>query len=226
MIHDIALLRLPVVLCLDRAGLVGEDGPTHHGVFDLAYFRPIPNLTIASPLDEHELRRLMYTAQLPDKGPFIIRYPRGRGVLLDWRCPLEEIPVGKGRRLKDGTDIAVVTLGPIGNIAARAIARAEKEQGLSIAHYDLRFLKPLDEEMLHEIGQRFQRIVTVEDGVISGGMGSAVLEFMADNGYKPDVRRIGVPDQFIEHGTVAELYHLCGMDEEGICHQLSMNNRQ
>ena len=225
-IHDIALLRLPVVLCLDRAGLVGEDGPTHHGVFDLAYFRPIPNLTIASPLDEHELRRLMYTAQLPDKGPFVIRYPRGRGVLLDWRCPLEEIPVGKGRRLKDGTDIAVVTLGPIGNIAARAIARAEKEQGLSIAHYDLRFLKPLDEEMLHEIGQHFQRIVTVEDGVISGGMGSAVLEFMADNGYKPDVRRIGVPDQFIEHGTVAELYHLCGMDEEGICHQLSMNNRQ
>ena len=213
-IHDIALLRLP------------EDGPTHHGVFDLAYFRPIPNLTIASPLDEHELRRLMYTAQLPDKGPFVIRYPRGRGVLLDWRCPLEEIPVGKGRRLKDGTDIAVVTLGPIGNIAARAIARAEKEQGLSIAHYDLRFLKPLDEEMLHEIGQRFQRIVTVEDGVISGGMGSAVLEFMADNGYKPDVRRIGVPDQFIEHGTVAELYHLCGMDEEGICQQLSMNNRQ
>ena len=225
-IHDIALLRLPVVLCLDRAGLVGEDGPTHHGVFDLAYFRPIPNLTIASPLDEHELRRLMYTAQLSDKGPFVIRYPRGRGVMLDWRCPLEEIPVGKGRRLKDGTDIAVVTLGPIGNIAARAIARAEKEQGLSIAHYDLRFLKPLDEEMLHEIGQRFQRIVTVEDGVISGGMGSAVLEFMADNGYKPDVRRIGVPDQFIEHGTVAELYHLCGMDEEGICHQLSMNNRQ
>ena len=225
-IHDIALLRLPVVLCLDRAGLVGEDGPTHHGVFDLAYFRPIPNLTIASPLDEHELRRLMYTAQLPDKGPFVIRYPRGRGVLLDWRCPLEEIPVGKGRRLKDGTDIAVVTLGPIGNIAARAIARAEKEQGLSIAHYDLRFLKPLDEEMLHEIGQRFQRIVTVEDGVISGGMGSAVLEFMADHGYKPDVHRIGVPDQFIEHGTVAELYHLCGMDEEGICHQLSMNNRQ
>lgn len=225
-IHDIALLRLPVVLCLDRAGLVGEDGPTHHGVFDLAYFRPIPNLTIASPLDEHELRRLMYTAQLPDKGPFVIRYPRGRGVLLDWRCPLEEIPVGKGRRLKDGTDIAVVTLGPIGNIAARAIARAEKEQGLSIAHYDLRFLKPLDEEMLHEIGQHFQRIVTVEDGVISGGMGSAVLEFMADHGYKPDVRRIGVPDQFIEHGTVAELYHLCGMDEEGICHQLSMNNRQ
>ena len=223
-IHDIALLRLPVVLCLDRAGLVGEDGPTHHGVFDLAYFRPIPNLTIASPLDEHELRRLMYTAQLPDKGPFVIRYPRGRGVLLDWRCPLEEIPIGKGRKLKDGKDVAVITLGPIGNVAARAIARAEKEQGLSIAHYDLRFLKPLDEEMLHEIGQKFDRIVTVEDGIVSGGMGSAVLEFMADHDYKPSVRRIGVPDQFIEHGTVNELYHLCGMDEEGICRQLSMNN--
>ena len=223
-IHDIALLRLPVVLCLDRAGLVGEDGPTHHGVFDLAYFRPIPNLTIASPLDEHELRRLMYTAQLPDKGPFVIRYPRGRGVLLDWRCPLEEIPIGKGRKLKDGKDVAVITLGPIGNVAARAIARAEKEQGLSIAHYDLRFLKPLDEEMLHEIGQKFDRIVTVEDGIVSEGMGSAVLEFMADHDYKPSVRRIGVPDQFIEHGTVNELYHLCGMDEEGICRQLSMNN--
>ena len=223
-IHDIALLRLPVVLCLDRAGLVGEDGPTHHGVFDLAYFRPIPNLTIASPLDEHELRRLMYTAQLPGKGPFVIRYPRGRGVLLDWRCPLEEVPVGKGRRLKDGTDAAVVTLGPIGHVAARAIARAEQELGLSIAHYDLRFLKPLDEEMLHEIGRRFRHIVTVEDGVVRGGMGSAVLEFMADHGYKPDVRRIGVPDRFIEHGTVAQLYHLCGMDEEGIYHQLSNIN--
>ena len=223
-IHDIALLRLPVVLCLDRAGLVGEDGPTHHGVFDLAYFRPIPNLTIASPLDEHELRRLMYTAQLPGKGPFVIRYPRGRGVLLDWRCPLEEVPVGKGRRLKDGTDAAVVTLGPIGHVAARAITRAEQELGLSIAHYDLRFLKPLDEEMLHEIGRRFRHIVTVEDGVVRGGMGSAVLEFMADHGYKPDVRRIGVPDRFIEHGTVAQLYHLCGMDEEGIYHQLSNIN--
>ena len=223
-IHDIALLRLPVVLCLDRAGLVGEDDPTHHGVFDLAYFRPIPNLTIASPLDEHELRRLMYTAQLPGKGPFVIRYPRGRGVLLDWRCPLEEVPVGKGRRLKDGTDAAVVTLGPIGHVAARAITRAEQELGLSIAHYDLRFLKPLDEEMLHEIGRRFRHIVTVEDGVVRGGMGSAVLEFMADHGYKPDVRRIGVPDRFIEHGTVAQLYHLCGMDEEGIYHQLSNIN--
>ncbi len=215
-IHDIALLRLPVVLCLDRAGLVGEDGPTHHGVYDLAYFRPIPNMTISSPMDEHELRRLMYTAQLPDKGPFVIRYPRGRGVLADWKCPLEEIPVGKGRKLKDGKDLAVITLGPIGNIAARAIERAETEKGLSIAHYDLRFLKPLDEELLHEAGRNFRRIVTIEDGVREGGMGSAVLEFMADNNYTPHVARIGVPDAFIEHGTVQELYRLCGMDEEGI----------
>lgn len=215
-IHDIAILRLPVVLCLDRSGLVGEDGPTHHGVFDLAYFRPIPNMTISSPMDEHELRRLMYTAQLPDKGPFVIRYPRGRGVLLDWKCPLEEIPVGKGRKLKDGQDLAVITIGPIGNIAARAIKRAENDKNLSIAHYDLRFLKPLDEELLHEVGRNFKHIITVEDGSRKGGMGSAVLEFMADNGYTPQVQRIGVPDSFIEHGSIKELYQLCGMDEEGI----------
>lgn len=215
-VHDIAILRLPVVLCLDRAGLVGEDGPTHHGVFDLAYFRPIPNLTISSPMDEHELRRLMYTAQLPDKGPFVIRYPRGRGVLPDWRCPLEEIPVGKGRKLKEGKDLAVITLGPIGNTASRAIGRAEKDKGISIAHYDLRFLKPMDEALLHEAGRNFRRIVTVEDGIRKGGMGSAILEFMADNGYAPQVERIGVPDTFVEHGKVQELYRLCGMDEEGI----------
>ena len=225
-IHDIALLRLPVVLCLDRAGLVGEDGPTHHGVFDLAYFRPIPNITVSSPMNEHELRRLMYTAQLPDKGPFVIRYPRGRGVLVDWKCPLEEIPVGKGRKLKDGKDIAVITLGPIGNIAAHAIKRAEEEKGLSIAHYDLRFLKPIDEALLHEVGRSFQRIITVEDGVLKGGMGSAVLEFMADNGYTPHIQRIGVPDKFIEHGSIPELYRLCGMSEEEIFNQLIMNNWQ
>lgn len=223
-IHDIAILRLPVVLCLDRAGLVGEDGPTHHGVYDLAYFRPIPNLTISSPMDEHELRRLMYTAQLPDKGPFVIRYPRGRGVLVDWKCPLEEIPVGKGRKLKDGKDLAVITLGPIGNIAAHAIKRAETEKGLSIAHYDLRFLKPLDETLLHEAGRNFKRIITIEDGARKGGMGSAVLEFMADNSYTPHIERIGVPDTFIEHGTVQELYQLCGMDEEGIYNILIKND--
>ena len=225
-IHDIALLRLPVVLCLDRAGLVGEDGPTHHGVFDLAYFRPIPNLTIASPMDECELRRLMYTAQLPDRGPFVIRYPRGRGTRLDWRCPLEEVPVGRGRRLKEGKDVAVVSLGPIGNLAAQAIGRAEKETGLSIAHYDLRFLKPLDEELLHEVGSRFAHVVTVEDGVLKGGMGSALLEFMADNGYTPQVRRIGVPDRFVEHGTIQQLYRLCEMDEEGIYKVLTSINQK
>ncbi len=219
-IHDVALLRLPVVLCLDRVGLVGEDGPTHHGAFDLAYFRPIPNLTIASPMDEAELRRLMYTAQLPDRGPFVIRYPRGRGVLTDWRCPLEEIPVGTGRRLKDGKDLAVISIGPIGNTVARAIVRAEQEKGLSIAHYDLRFLKPLDEKLLHEVGQCFTRIVTVEDGVRIGGMGTAVLEFMADHGYAARVKRIGLPDEFVQHGNVQELYKLCQMDEDGIVKQL------
>ncbi len=220
-IHDIALLRLPVVICLDRAGLVGEDGPTHHGAFDLACLRPIPNLTIASPMDEHELRRLMFTAQLPDKGPFVIRYPRGRGVLVDWRCPLEEVSVGKGRCLKQGSDLAVITIGPIGNTAARAIAQAEAAQRLSIAHYDLRFLKPLDEELLREVGEKFQRIVTVEDGVRAGGMGSAVLEWMNDHGYYPQVKRLGLPDQFIEHGSVKQLQQLCGIDEESILQVIS-----
>lgn len=222
-IHDIALLNLPVVLCLDRAGLVGEDGPTHHGAFDLAYFRTIPNMTIASPMNEHELRRLMYTAQLPDKGPFVIRYPRGRGVLTDWKCPLEAIPVGKGRKLKEGKDMAVITLGPIGNLAAKAIERAEQASGKSIAHYDLRFLKPLDEAMLHEIGKQFKQVITIEDGALNGGMGSAVLEFMADNNYQPNISRIGIPDKFIEHGTIPELYKICGMDEESIVNKILAN---
>lgn len=219
-IHDIALLKLPVVLCLDRAGLVGEDGPTHHGAFDLAYFRTIPNMTISSPMNEHELRRLMYTAQLPDKGPFVIRYPRGRGVLTDWKCPLEAIPVGKGRKLKEGNDVAVISLGPIGNLATQAIAKAEQASGRSVAHYDLRFLKPLDEEMLHEIGRQFKKIITIEDGALNGGMGSAILEFMADNNYQPSIGRIGIPDKFIEHGTVPELYKLCQMDEESIVNKI------
>lgn len=221
-IHDVAILKLPVVLCLDRAGLVGEDGPTHHGAFDLAYLRPIPNLTIASPMDEHELRRLMYTAQLPDKGAFAIRYPRGRGVKVDWQCPLEEVPVGKGRRLKEGKDVAVLTIGPIGNVAAKAIARFEQETGQSVAHYDIRFLKPLDEEMLQEVGQRFTRIVTAEDGVLKGGMGSAVLEYMADHGFTPRVARVGIPDNFVEHGAVKVLHRICGMDEEGIIKALKI----
>lgn len=214
-IHDVAIQKLNVVLCLDRAGLVGEDGPTHHGAFDLAYMRSIPNLTIASPYDEHELRRLMYTAQLPNKGPFVIRYPRGRGGVVDWQCPLEEVEIGKGRKLKDGTDLAVITIGSIGNSAAKAICKAE-EKGLSIAHYDLRFLKPIDEEFLHEVGRKFQKILTIEDGVLQGGMGSAILEFMADNQYYPEIERIGLPDKFIEHGNVNMLRQICGMDEENI----------
>ena len=215
-IHDVALHKQHVVFCLDRAGLVGEDGPTHHGVFDLAYLRSIPNLTIASPMNEHELRKLMYTAQLPNKGPFAIRYPRGRGVLVDWECPLEEVEVGKGRKLKEGKDIAVLSLGPIGNEAMNAIASAEAKSGKSIAHYDLRFLKPLDEEMLDEIGQNYASIVTIEDGVLKGGMGSAILEYMADHGYTPKIHRIGIPDCFVQHGTPNELYKICGMDATSI----------
>ncbi|HJH65940.1 MAG TPA: 1-deoxy-D-xylulose-5-phosphate synthase [Bacteroides mediterraneensis] len=220
-IHDVAIQKLNVVLCLDRAGLVGEDGPTHHGAFDMAYLRPIPNLVIASPYNEHELRRLMYTAQLPDKGPFVIRYPRGRGVLTDWECPLEAIEVGKGRKLKEGTDLAVITIGPIGNKAAAAIVRAEKTLGCSIAHYDLRFLKPLDEALLHEVGQKFTHILTVEDGVRNGGMGSAILEFMNDHGYYPRVIRLGLPDRFVQHGPVNDLYAICGIDEESILNTIT-----
>ena len=224
-IHDAALLGLPVVLCLDRAGLVGEDGPTHHGAFDLAALRPVPGLTIASPYDERELRRLMYTAQLPGKGTFVIRYPRGRGRLTDWHCPLTEVPVGKGRLLKEGHDVAVITLGPIGNVAADAIALAEEAarragRRLSVAHYDLRFLKPLDEEMLADVGRRFRRVVTVEDGVRNGGMGSALLEFFADRGLRPQVVRLGLPDRFVEHGTVDELYALNGLDKTSIAKHL------
>ena len=219
-IHDVALLNLNVVLCLDRAGLVGEDGPTHHGVFDMAALRVVPNLTIASPMDECELRRLMFTAQLPDKGPFVIRYPRGRGSVVDWRCPFEEIPVGKGRQLCDGSDVAVVTIGPIGVQAAEAIDELGALTA-KVAHYDLRFLKPLDEEMLHEIGQRFKKIVTIEDGVRKGGMGTAVMEWMSDHGYHPAVHRLGIPDHFVEHGTVEELRRIVGIDKESIKNAIS-----
>ena len=213
-IHDVAISHLNVVLCLDRAGLVGEDGPTHHGAFDLAFLRPIPGLTIASPMDEAELRRLMFTAQLPQKGPFIIRYPRGRGVLTDWRCPLEEIPVGRGRKLREGNGTtAILSLGPIGNVAAQAI----QESGADVAHYDMRFLKPIDEEILQEVATRYQRIITIEDGTVSGGLGSAVLEWMAAHNYQPEVIRLGLPDRFVEHGSPAELYHIVGIDKAGIC---------
>ena len=216
-IHDMAILNLPVVLCLDRAGLVGEDGATHHGAFDIAALRPVPNLTIASPLNEHELRNLMYTAQLDGKGAFVIRYPRGHGVLTDWRNKPEEITVGTGRRMKDGERIAVMTVGPIGNNAAAAIAAAERENtSLHIAHYDMRFIKPMDENLLEEAGKRFDTIITVEDGVRNGGFGSAVLEWMEDHGYKVRIIRLGLPDRFIEHGTVAELQHIVGIDAESI----------
>jgi 1-deoxy-D-xylulose-5-phosphate synthase len=232
-IHDAATMRLNMVLCLDRAGLVGEDGSTHHGAFDLAFLRPIPNLTIASPYNEMELRRLMYTAQLPDKGVFVIRYPRGRGNTVDWQCELEEVPVGKGRKLKDGQDLVVLSIGPIGVEAEKAIAIAElkslndsPDAPLNIAHYDMRFLKPIDEEILHEVGKKFKKVVTVEDGVISGGLGSAVLEFFADNGYEVEVKRVGIPNKFVMHGTVPELRQICGMDAQSIAETLSTLNSQ
>ena len=204
-------------LCFDRAGLVGEDGATHHGAFDLAALRPIPNLTISSPMDEHELRRLMYTAQLPDMGPFVIRYPRGGGVLQDWRCPFEKIEVGTGRKLCDGSDVAVLSIGPIGNSVTAAIAQLSCEDGApSVAHYDMRFLKPIDEKILEEVGKKFTRIITVENGAIRGGLGSAVLEWMNDHGFQPRVKRLGLPDNFVEHGTVAELHKIVGLDPDSI----------
>ena len=253
-IHDVAIMKLNVVLCLDRAGLVGEDGPTHHGAFDLAFLRPIPNLTISSPYDERELRRLMFTAQQKDMGTFVIRYPRGRGSCMDWHCELEAVPVGKGRKLRDGDDVAVLSLGPIGTEVEKAISSLQ-EEGIkneelrmknesnssneqskidssffiphssfdevhssfpSVAHYDMRFLKPIDEDILHEVGKKFRHVITVEDGVVSGGLGSAVLEFFADHGYQVDVERMGIPDAFVEHGTVAQLRAICKMDAESI----------
>lgn len=219
-IHDVALCRLPVVFCLDRAGLVGQDGATHHGAFDLAALRPIPNLTISSPMNEHELRCLMYTAQLPNNGPFVIRYPRGRGVLTEWQCPLMELPIGRGRKLTDGNDVAVLTLGPIGNVVAEVV-RELKEAGRFVAHYDMRFLKPIDQDILKEVGAGYKRIVTVEDGVVQGGLGSAVVEYMADHNLHPEVIRLGLPDSFVEHGTPEELYHIVGLDAEAIKKALS-----
>ena len=219
-IHDVALLKLHVVLCLDRAGLVGEDGPTHHGAFDLACLRTVPNVIVASPYNEEELRNLMYTAQLKDMGPFVIRYPRGRGSMAEWRTPFKELEIGRGRCLKEGKDIAVISLGPIGKMAEQAISRADETTGKQIAHYDLRFLKPLDEKMLNEIGRNFKKILTLEDGSLKGGMGSAVLEFMSERGYTPVIKRIGIPDSFVQHGTLEELYRLCGMDEDSIYNTL------
>ncbi|MGI8635053.1 MAG: 1-deoxy-D-xylulose-5-phosphate synthase, partial [Segetibacter sp.] len=215
-VHDVAIQKLPVILCLDRAGLVGEDGPTHHGAYDIAYFRCIPNMVISAPMNESELRNLMYTAQLEsNEMPFVIRYPRGEGVMTEWRTPFKEIQIGKGRKLKDGEDVAILTLGHPGNFATAAI-RELKTQGLKPAHFDLRFVKPLDEDLLHEVFSKFDKIVTVEDGTVVGGFGSAILEFMSANDYKADVRILGIPDRIVEHGTPKELYRECGYDAQGI----------
>ncbi len=212
-IHDVALQKLQVIFCLDRGGLVGADGATHHGAYDLAYFRCIPNMTIAAPFDEEELRNMMYTAQLPDKGPFSIRYPRGNGSALHWRTPFKELEIGKGRCLIEGDEVAVLSIGAIGREAIKAI---EKNPPRSVAIYDMRFLKPLDTELLHTVFKKFSKIITLEDGTTIGGLGSAVLEFMADHGYSAKVIRLGIPDHFIEHGSQQQLYRECGFDAEAI----------
>jgi 1-deoxy-D-xylulose-5-phosphate synthase len=215
-IHDVALQKLHVVFCLDRGGLVGADGPTHHGSFDLAFFRCIPNMVVSAPMNEEELRNLMYTASLDKNAqPFSIRYPRGNGVLTDWKRPLKEIKIGKGRMVKDGDDIAILSIGHTGNFALKAAAELE-EDGISAAVYDMRFVKPLDEKLLHQIFKKFDHVITVEDGCIQGGFGSAVLEFMADNGYQAKVKRLGIPDEFIEHGEPHELWAECGYDSASI----------
>ncbi|GEO09439.1 1-deoxy-D-xylulose-5-phosphate synthase [Segetibacter aerophilus] len=215
-VHDVAIQKLPVVLCLDRAGLVGEDGPTHHGAYDIAYFRCIPNMVISAPMNESELRNLMFTAQLESTtSPFVIRYPRGEGVMTNWQTPFEEIQIGKGRKIKDGEDVAILTFGHPGNFATSAI-RELKTQGINPAHYDIRFVKPLDEELLHEVFAKFDKVITVEDGTIVGGFGSAILEFMVANEYRADVKMLGIPDRIVEHGTPKELHRECGYDAQGI----------
>lgn len=220
-IHDVALQKLKVIFCLDRAGLVGPDGPTHHGVFDLAYLRPIPNLIISSPYNEHELRNLMHTAVYGNEGPFAIRYPRGQGEMTEWKNEPHILPIGKGRKLRKGKDIALLSIGAIGNNAARAIDEAEKS-GISVAHYDMVFLKPIDQELLHKVARKFKYIITVEDGVVKGGLGSAVLEFLAENDYSDvHVLRIGIPDEFVTHGSVKELQQITGIDEEGILEHIT-----
>ncbi len=214
-LHDVALQNLDVVFCLDRAGLVGADGATHHGAYDLSYMRCIPNMTIAAPMNEKELRNLMFTGQLPNQGPFTIRYPRGRGVMTDWKKPMKEIPIGKGRRINNGDDIALLTIGHPGNFAQDAIIEL-KEMGASVAHYDMRFVKPIDETMLHEVFSKFDKVITVEDGCLMGGFGSAVIEFMADQKYRADITRLGIPDAYIQQGTQIELWEECGFDTKSI----------
>lgn len=214
-IHDVALQKLNVVFCLDRGGLVGADGPTHHGAYDLAFFRCIPNMIVSSPMDEPELRNLMYTAQLPDMGPFSIRYPRGAGTNVDWKTPFEAVEVGKGRKLSEGGDLVFLTIGPIGTKVQRIVAQL-KEEGISAGHCDMRFVKPLDEALLHEVFSKYHKIITIEDGTIVGGLGSAVIEFMSENGYLATIKRLGIPDQFIDQGTQVELSRDCGYDMESI----------
>ncbi|RYY33815.1 MAG: 1-deoxy-D-xylulose-5-phosphate synthase [Sphingobacteriaceae bacterium] len=218
-IHDVAIQKLNVVLCLDRAGIAGADGPTHHGAYDLAFMRCIPNMTVSAPMNEEELRNLMFTAQQENMGPFVIRYPRGNGVMVDWQRPMKAIPVGKGRMVTDGEDVAILTIGAIGNEAVKAITALNNE-GFYPAHYDLRFVKPLDEALLHNVFQKFSKVITVEDGCLEGGMGSAVLEFMADNGYSAKVKRLGMPDAIIEHGEQPELWAECGYDANAIAEQV------
>ena len=214
-IHDVALQNLNVVFCLDRAGLVGADGPTHHGIFDLAFMRNIPNMTVSAPMDQVELRNMMYTAQLPGKGPFSIRYPRGNGTVIEWKKDFQEIPVGKGRKLNEGNDLAILSIGYAGNFVVEALEKLNYE-GIKCSHYDMRFVSPLDQEILDEVSDRFEKIITVEDGVIDGGFGSAVAEYFASSDKKPTTLRLGVPDRFVEHGTQQELYRECGFDSDGI----------
>jgi 1-deoxy-D-xylulose-5-phosphate synthase len=214
-IHDVCIQELPVVFCLDRAGFAGADGATHHGAYDIAYMRCVPNNIVCSPMNEQELRNLMYTASLNKKGAFTIRYPRGEGVMPEWRTPLERIEIGKGRIIKEGTDIAILSLGHIGNYVYEAIDKLEKE-GVNPAHYDMRFAKPLDVELLHTVFQKFDKVLTIEDGCVQGGFGSAILEFMADHGYNCQVKRLGIPDEVVEHGEQIQLHRLCGFDPEGI----------
>ena len=214
-IHDVAIQKLPVIFCLDRAGLVGADGPTHHGAYDISYMRCIPNLIIGSPMDESELRNMMYTAQLPDGAPFVIRYPRGQGVLVNWKTPFEQIEIGKGRKISDGEDVAILTIGHIGNYAVEA-RKELNTSNIFPAHYDMRFVKPLDEELLHEVFTKFDKVITVEDGCLPGGFGSAIVEFMADHGYKSQIVRLGIPDEIVEHGEPEQLHKECGYDVESI----------
>src|SRR5690606_13921223 len=215
-IHDVALQNLHVVFCLDRGGVVGADGATHHGAYDLAFFRCIPNMIVASPINEEDLRNLMFTAQAENNGPFSIRYPRGNGSMVNWKSPFKKIKIGTGQRLKNGEDIAILSIGPIGLEAKKAIEKLEATANISIAHYDMRFVKPIDEILLHEVFTKFNKVITLEDGCIMGGLGSAVLEFMADNNYQAQIKRLGIPDKFVDHGTQEELYAECFYDANAV----------